>query len=398
MPTPRQIMQDSEARRLFAALERLEPWLTRRQMELTRIPAPTGLEGPRAEWMLRQMRQLGARHPHLDAAGNVIGLRPGTEPHRPGILISAHLDTVFPPGTSLKPRADARHRLHAPGIADNGAGLAALLGVMKLLLASSGRLRHTLMFCANVGEEGEGNLKGMRYLFQHEPGKERISYSLVIDGAGCQNVTNRGLASQRILLECQGPGGHSWSDAGVPSAIHALQRCLAPLAALAPRPGRAVINIGGIEGGTSINSIAARAAARLDLRAANSRELARLRARVETALRSGVRAENRRARRGVVTGRLEVLGERPGGTLAANSHLWRTVRAVDAWLGLRTQPRLASTDANVPLALGCEAVTLGAGGASAATHTLAEWYDPADRIRGLQRILLLLLCLAEPEK
>ncbi len=372
-----------------------EAWISRQQLELSRIPAPTGLEGPRAEWYLRQMRRLGLTRCALDPAGNALGWRIGLEPDLPAIALSAHLDTVFPPGLRLHPYV-RKSKLMGPGIADNGAGLSALLAMMRALQQARLRLRRSLLFVANVGEEGEGNLKGMRHLVERGRWRRQIGCIVVVDGAGDSAATNRGLASRRLHVKFSGPGGHSWSDAGRPSAIHALQRSLARLLQRArTRPGESVLNIGVIEGGNSINSIAAEAGARLDLRSVAARGLDRLEREVRAAVAAGEREENHLARGGRVQGHIEILGARPGGALPASAPLWRQLRGVDRFLGIATQPRLASTDANIPLSKGIPAIAIGAGGSAGGTHTLQEWFDPAGRELGLKRLLLLTLSLAE---
>ncbi len=382
-----------EAAACLQSFSRIEPWLCRRQLELARIPAPTGLEGPRAEWFLRQMRRLGLTRCGLDGAGNALGWRPGLDPEAPAVLLCAHLDTVFPPGLKIEPRT-RRGKLYAPGIADNGAGLAALLALMQVFERHAPRLRRSLLFAANVGEEGEGNLRGIRELLEHGRWRRQIGWTLVVDGAGDSAVTWRALASRRLRLKFSGPGGHSWSNAGRPSAIHGLQRSLGRLLQRAQtHPGKSALNIGLIEGGNSINSIAALAEARLDLRATTRRGMERLEREVRAAMAYGLREENR-SRSGKVTAGLELLGERPGGQLSRSAPLWRKLRRVDQFLGIATRPCIASTDANVPLSHGWEALTLGGGGRAGGTHTLQEWFDPTGRELGLKR-LLLVLSLAE---
>ncbi len=396
-PRARTIAHLAAAPAVAACLEsfsRIEPWIIRRQLELTRVPAPTGLEGPRAEWFLRQMRRLGLTRCGLDVAGNALGWRLGLEPKAPAVLLCAHLDTVFPPGLKIEPRVH-KGKLYAPGIADNGAGLAALLALMRVLQRHNPRLRRSLLFAANVGEEGEGNLRGIRALLESGRWRRQIGWTLVVDGAGDCAVTHRALASRRLHLKFTGPGGHSWSEAGRPSAIHALQRSMARLLQRTrPRPGKNALNIGLIEGGNSINSIAATASARLDLRATTPPVMDGMERDVRAAVAYGLREENR-LRSGVVTASIELLGTRPGGRLPASSLLWGKLRSVDHFLGIDTRPRIASTDANIPLSHGWEALTLGGGGAAGGTHTPSEWFESAGRERGLKRLLLLALSLAE---
>jgi len=375
----------------------LEPWLRQQQLELTRIPAPTGLEGRRAEWLLRQFQALGLHEPEIDAVGNVIGLRPGTHPDEPLLAVTAHLDTVFPPRTVLQPTL-TNGLFHGPGIADNGAGLTAMLGLLRALDDNGCRTRRGVLFVGNVGEEGEGNLRGMRHLFGESPWRGRIGRTIVVDGSGTEHITAQALGSKRLKLSFRGPGGHSWSNAGSASAVHALARVAAALLAqIVPVAGRSAINLGAIEGGSSINTIAAEANLKLDLRATEDLELAEMVKSVRRICAAGVAEENALARSGRVEARIEVIGDRPAGELAPDSRLFRALAAVDAALGIHSHIQRSSTDANIPLSLGREAVALGGGGRSGGMHTLQEWFDPCGRELGLKRLFLLLQLLTQPD-
>ena len=355
----------------------LQQW----QMEMTAIPAPPFAEPARAAWFLDRFAALGLSNVHLDAEGDALAeLGPSTGP---AILISAHLDTVFPAGTDCTP-AESETRLLAPGICDNAAGLTGLLAMAAALRFAEIVPPVTLLFAANVGEEGEGDLRGMRHLFQTGPYKDRIAAAIALEGAGTNAVVTRALGSRRFRLTVRGPGGHSWSDAGAPNPILTLSRLLLAADAIPlPETPRTTLNIGTICGGTSVNSIPESASALLDLRSVD----AALLAATEAALRQLC------GRLDCVT--LDTIGDRPAAALPDDAPLLQTLRAVDRHLNLRTEPRIGSTDANLPLSLGIPAIALGAGGTGGGIHTLAEWYDPTGREIALRRILLTLLDTAD---
>ena len=390
----RRLLADSRLQAAFARFPSMEAWLQKQQMEVTAVPAPTGLEGLRAEWMLRQMKDLGLRSVDVDEVGNVMGVRPGLTGEAPAIAITAHLDTVFPARTPIQPKV-VNGVLTAPGISDNGAGLVAILGLLRCLEEAGFKTRLPLLLVANVGEEGEGDLKGFRHLFGQSPWKDRIAATIVLDGPGTEHVTVQGLGSRRLKLIFRGPGGHSWSEAGTASAVHGLVRaCHAMLAQVQPEPGESSFNLGVIEGGSSINSIAAEASVRIDLRAHDAETLQSLAAAVRRAAAQGMEEENQSAMTGAVEARLQVIGDRPAGQLAPGSELLQAILAVDHALGIESQTGAASTDANLPLSLGLPAIRIGGGGRGGGAHTLEEWYDPAGRELGLRRLLLLTLLMA----
>ncbi len=377
----------------MARLPRLEPWIRRQHLGVARLPAPTGGEGLRAEWMRTQFAALGLETA-MDAAGNVLGQMPARSARRPWILITAHLDTAFPPGTPMEMRAEGGV-WRGPGIGDNAAGLAALLALARLLAeAKLGAEHWPFRLAANVGEEGEGNLRGMRQLFAGAAAGE-IAHTLVLDGPGL-GATTQALGSRRFRVQVAAPGGHSWADAGAASAIHALARVADRLLqAAGNEPGVSACNIGQISGGGAINAVAAAASMKVDLRAADAAGLDRLTAALQAALQAGVEEENRHARQGAAVARLESLGERPAAALPPEAPLRAALHAVDERLGIASADLLASTDANVPLALGCSAVRLGAGGRGGGAHSLEEWFDPVGRPLALRRILWLMALLAE---
>jgi acetylornithine deacetylase/succinyl-diaminopimelate desuccinylase-like protein len=369
-------------------------------LELLRIPAPPFGEQARAAWFLERFQQLGLANSHLDAAGNALAELPAlpaakADPARPGpvILLSAHLDTVFPPGTRTEP-TESDTRILGPGACDNGAGLSALLGLAAALRHAELAPAVPILFAANVGEEGEGDLRGMRHLFaansDTSPYAPRIAAAIALEGSGSSAVVTRALASRRFRVTVTGPGGHSWTDAGAPNPILILSRALLALESIDLPHGepRTTLNIGQISGGTSINSIPESATAWLDLRSTDPLQLQA----AETALRQSLTewiTTNSTAPATAFS--IETIGDRPGGALPDNSPLLTTLRAVDRHLNLRTEPGLGSTDANVPLSLGIPAIAIGAGGLGGGIHTLQEWYDPTGRSAALRRILLTLL-------
>ncbi|MGH9416472.1 MAG: M20/M25/M40 family metallo-hydrolase [Terriglobales bacterium] len=377
-----------------AHFDQVEPWTTRQQIALTAVASPTHAEGLRAEWMLRQFRELGLEA-GIDEVGNVVAERASRDPSLPLVALTAHLDTAFAPGTPVQPEW-RQGRIWAPGISDNGAGLAALLALARTLQDWNVATEAGLLFVANVGEEGEGDLRGMRHLFRPaSPWAERIGWTVVLDGPGVEQITTSALPSRRLKLAVEGPGGHSWSNLGRASAVHAAIRIgAALLAQVQPQADALGCNIGLIQGGSAVNAIAAEAWFKLDLRAHTAAGLDDLTQAARRALATGVEQENAAALAGAVRARWEVIGERPGGTLASDAPLLQLLRRVDQELGIAAIADTASTDANIPLAQRRQALRVGAGGQGGGTHTLQEWYEPTGRSLALERVLLLVLTLA----
>jgi acetylornithine deacetylase/succinyl-diaminopimelate desuccinylase-like protein len=369
---------------------------TDEQIRITEIAAPPFHEGARAAYMKKLFSAAGLRA-EIDATGNVIGEYAGTS--QDAVMLVAHLDTVFPAGTDVTVKREGG-RLLAPGISDNGTGLAALVVVARALREVKIKTNNTVLFVADVGEEGEGNLRGMRALV--DAYKKRLKYVIALDGSATEYVTTAALASRRVEIAVTGLGGHSWSDFGVPNPIHALGRGIARfVAAHVPESPRTSFNIGEIEGGTSVNSIPARALMKVDLRSESESELGKLETFLRDSVQSGVDEEMAAARgRGMAGGtntldlKISVLGVRPAGELPENSPLLAALLAADTRLGNRSRRERSSTDANIPLSVGIQAISLGAGGRSGGAHTIEEWYDPANRDLGLQRVALTLLAVA----
>jgi tripeptide aminopeptidase len=375
------------------------------QQELVSIAAPPFGEQRRAEWLAERFRELKLEEVEIDRVGNVLGCYRGDRsvPHgpyvRPCVLISAHIDTVFPIDTPIEPLIE-NNRLQAPGACDNGAGVVGILGMAAALESCGVELPCDLLFAGNVGEEGEGDLRGMRYLYGVSPWRERIASNIVLDGAGAEVAVTQALGSRRYQVTMQGPGGHSWTDAGTPNPIVILSRAIAAMSEVAlPASPRTTMNVGTIEGGGSVNSIPERATARFDLRSLDAEQLVRLEVALHRVVEDAVIAANVLDRKAKGVGSLrfaiERIGDRPAGRLKDDSPLLEALHAVDRHLGIRTEQRVASTDANIPLSLGIPALSMGAGGDGGGIHTRSEWYDSGGRELALKRILLLLLLTSE---
>jgi tripeptide aminopeptidase len=394
---PREIARIAEMRSVhtaFSYLHNQEMEFRRWQRELTEIPAPPFGEAGRSDWLRQRFTALGLESVQVDKLGNVLGLLYSGS-NAPLIGISAHLDTVFPQGTALQTREEA-NRLYGPGISDNAAGVTALLAIAHALKRAQLKPATNILFIGNVGEEGEGNLRGMRRLFAASPWRDAIQSLLVIDGAGTDTYVNQALGSRRFEITFRGPGGHSWSDFGVPNPIVLLSRALARFSEVqTPESPRTTFNVGVISGGTSVNSIPESATARVDLRSASMEELQKLEDRLRECAAEAWREAPLSHRSGElkVTLAIESIGDRPAAELPPDARILQIVRAADKHLRIESFPRLASTDANVPLALGIEATTIGAGGDGGGAHTLREWFDCTNRDLGLKRILLVLLAL-----
>jgi tripeptide aminopeptidase len=394
--------------RAFHWLHLHQPQLRQWQLELVRIPAPPFGESIRAAWFLDRFKQLGLTNTHLDDAGNALAELSPEHPQpndplnpeplnqhpKPCVLLSAHLDTVFPAGTPIDPVEEKDNpRIYAPGICDNAAGLTGLLAIAAALRYANITPPIPILFAANVGEEGEGDLRGMRHLFERGPYRNRIATAIALEGSGNSAVVTRALGSLRFRVTITGPGGHSWTDAGTLNPILLLSHALTQIAALKlPTDPLTTINVGHISGGTSINSIPESATALLDIRSTGSAQLVTTATTVHQIFDEIVTAATPpKSTHAPPKLHIETIGNRPAAALPDDSPLLHTLRAVDRHLTLRTEPRLGSTDANIPLSRKIPAIAIGAGGQGGGIHTLQEWYDPTGRETALRRILLTLL-------
>jgi len=370
---------------------REKQWINEAHLQLCRVPAPTFVEQERAAWFQEQLREAGW-DASIDRAGNVVAAL-GAAPY---VALTAHLDTVLAPRGKDEISVDPDGRFHGPGVSDNGAGLAALLAMARAWKCSSGLPESAagLLLVANVGEEGEGNLLGMRHLCKQSPLARKIQAFLIVDGANIDHITTRALGSRRFEVTFTGPGGHSWSDFGVGNPVHALCRAVALFSETRLESGaKSSVNVGLIEGGSGVNAIAQTARAKVDIRSENNERMDELVDTLTSAVDRARDIENQRATGGRVAAKLKEIGSRPAAALAENAAILRYLRAVDGHLGIRSHLDCSSTDANIPLSLGIPALAIGAGGLGGGAHTPQEWFSPEGRDLGLKRILLTLLLL-----
>jgi tripeptide aminopeptidase len=379
-----------------------------RQAALSAIPAPTGAEGPRGARVAELLRDVGLHDVSVDEVGNVYGWTAG-EGGRADVapvVLSAHLDTVFGPEVNVTVERHGR-RLQGPGISDNARGLAALVAVAEAIVVARIPTARPILFAATVGEEGSGDLRGVKHLLNGKGGGEAQHAGplpcvpaafIALDGAGLERVVHRALGSKRYRVTFHGPGGHSWAAFGVANPANAVGRTTALLADLptlqAPRTTCAVVRLGG---GTGLNSIPQEAWLDLDLRSEDPKALGQLDVTVRTALEQAASDENRNRTAGTPPLRLEarLVGDRPSGLTPRAHPLVRAALAANRVLGREAELASASTDANVPIALGIPAIALGAGGKAGDAHLATEWYENTEGALGIVRALLVTVAMAE---
>ncbi len=389
---PSELIHDPAVRAALENAKRNEPQTLELQARLCAMPAPPFKEEVRGRELKRLFEQGGLREVRIDRVGNVIGLRPGRSAH-PHVVFSAHLDTVFPEGTGVQVSRQG-NVLKAPGIGDDARGLAVMLSVIRALNEARVETRGPITFVADVGEEGLGDLRGMKNLF-NESLKGQIDAFVSVDGTGL-GLTSVGVGSMRYRVLFKGPGGHSYGSFGMANPTQAMGRAIAKIDAFeVPSEPRTTFNVGRVGGGTSVNAIPYEAWMEVDLRSADPASLKTLDSRFHTALSEAVEEENRRWNgRGPVTFTAELVGARPPGRTPGESPVVRTALAVSKALGIDTPMREGSTDANVPMNLGIPAITIGGGGSGTGAHSLSESFDPAESWLGTERALLLAVALA----
>lgn len=381
-------------RTALAALQRDNGWTLDQQVSICEIPAPPFKEGLRAAEMRRRFEALGLANVRLDSIGNVIAERRGTG-DGPTVVIAGHLDTVFPEGTDVRVTRDGT-RLTAPGIGDDCRGLATILAVARAMQQASIQTPGTILFVANVGEEGPGNLRGVRYLFRKPP--QAIDFFISVDGTGL-GLTTGAVGSHRYRVQFEGPGGHSYGAFGMANPIHALGRAIARIADFqVPTSPRTTFSVGIVSGGTSVNTISPLGAMEVDMRSESPIELDRVDASFKAALQAAVREENARwpkARGDTVSLQLIDMGVRPAAPKNDTSYLARTALAAGKALGFSAPTSASSSDANYPMSLGIAAITIDGGGMGRGAHSIAESYDDgAEGYKGPQWALLLVAALA----
>ncbi len=354
------------------------------------IPAPPFKEKARAESFRARLAALGLKDVRIDAEGNAIGVRPGSG-GGPKLVVAAHLDTVFPEGTDLTIK-EKDGKLYAPGIGDDTRGLADLLSVIRAFNATGIKTVGDIVFVGNVGEEGLGDLRGVKALFRDD---KSIDGFISIDGAEPDRITYLATGSHRYRISFKGPGGHSFSAFGLPSAIHAMGRAIAKIGDLKtpPKP-KTTFTVGTVQGGTSVNAIAGDAAMEVDMRSDDNAPLLEIEAQILKAVKDAVAEENARWASDRITVEIKLVGDRPAGIQPLETPTVQAAFMATSAIGLKPRAEGASsTDSNLPISLGVPAVTLGRGGKGGANHSLGEWWDPTDAYLGPQRHFLTLLTL-----
>lgn len=392
-------MPVSPTARVHAALEpsraRLrarDAAILRTQVVVSEIAAPTGEEGQRGAWVASRLASLGLSGVHRDEAGNIIGWR-GSASDLPPVIVCAHLDTVFPGDTALRVRHDGS-RLIGPGIGDNGRGLAAMLALAEEIDGVSIRTQRPIQFVATTGEEGAGDLRGVKHLFS---GGGPATAVVALDGAGDERIVHRALGSRRFRISFHGTGGHSWAAFGVPNAVHAAGSATTRLAALPlPRSPRTTLSVCRIGGGLSVNSIPPEAWLEVDLRSTSQSVITRLGQEIGAIACAAAADENARRAPGTapLTWNVAVIGDRPCGETLSDHPLIATAMEATRCIGREGELTTASTDANVPISLGIPAIAIGAGGRGGEAHTANEWFDNSDGVLGIERALTIVVAAA----
>src|SRR3954454_9851496 len=361
------------------------------QKRITEIPAPPYKESVRAAYYLKRFVELGFKDASIDAEGNVIGLRKGTG-GGPKLVVSAHLDTVFPEGTDVTVK-EKDGMILAPGIGDDSRGLAALLSLIQAMNANDIKTVGDVLFVGTVGEEELGNLRGVKALFRDHAD---IDGFISIDGLGITRIVNQATGSHRYEMIFHGPGGHSFQEFGLPSAIHAMGRAIAKISELQPpKQPKTTFTVGTVVGGTSVNAIAAESRMAVDMRSDSTQELLKLEARLLDLVKDAVREENARWNSDKMAVEIKLIGDRPAGIVALDSPI---VQATQRAVAVVTRaPRVSfagsSTDSNWAMSRGIPAVTIGGGGEGGNWHSRNEWYKPVDAYFGPQNALLTVLVL-----
>ncbi|CAN5635075.1 M20/M25/M40 family metallo-hydrolase [soil metagenome] len=390
------IAQRFDVVQAFRFIEQQKPTALRELIALTEIPAPPFGEERRAAAFADMLREAGADSVHIDSIGNVIAVRKGTAGVRT-VGLAGHLDTVFPEGTDVTVRVRG-DTLFAPGIGDDTRGLIVVLHVLRALAEAEIRTEADLLFIGTVGEEGLGDLRGVKYLFR--PGARPIDGFIAVDGGSDAGITNEGLGSRRYRVTFAGPGGHSWGAFGTGNPIHGLGRAImmfdTAAARIAAQAGpRTSYNVGRIGGGTSVNSVPFEAWAEVDMRSQSQERLLAIDSLFQATMVRALAEQNHGINRGEPL-RLDIeqVGDRPSGITAPGTPLLDRAMAVTRWFGLEPRLGSSSTDANIPIALGIPAITIGRGGIGGETHAPGEWWIESDSEKAVQRALLMMLAEA----
>jgi len=399
----RRILQSRTFADVTAAIDRGHDRLVAETIQLTEIPAPPFKEDARGKAFAAMLRSAGVTSVETDPEGNVIGLRKGAASAPSGgsglVAIAAHLDTVFPEGTDVKVKRDGA-RLLAPGIGDNTRSLAVLLAIVRAFNDAKVQTSSDILFIGNVGEEGTGDLRGVRYLFQRGAYKDRIKTFLSLDGTGAgDSITNGAVGSKRYRVTFKGPGGHSYGSFGLVSPAFAMGRAIEKFSAIkVPSTPRTTFNVGVIGGGTSVNSIPFESWMEIDMRSESPAELEKLDRAAAAIMRQAADDENtaRSTAQGRITVEMKLIGDRPSGMTPPDSPLGRIASAAVAASGMTAHFNASSTDSNIPISLGIPALTLDSGGRGGREHSLDEWIDvdKAASMQGIRTVVAILMTVA----
>jgi acetylornithine deacetylase/succinyl-diaminopimelate desuccinylase-like protein len=391
----RELASRPAIQKAFQIIVELEPQTEKDLIELTEIPAPPFKEEKRATRYAEMLREAGMPEVEIDGVGNVITRFRGTTGDGT-VAVVAHLDTVFPEGTDVTVRREG-DRLLAPGIGDDTRGLALMLTVIRAMLGAGVKTRGDILFVASVGEEGLGDLRGVKHLFRE--GGPKIDQFIAVDGGSTDRVLNKAIGSYRYRITFKGPGGHSWGAFGLGNPAHALSRFIyhfdeeaGEFVITGPRTS---YNIGRIGGGTSVNAIPFENWAEVDMRSEDPDQLRKIDEIMKKAVERALQEQNEKKRRGEpLTVDVDMLGNRPSGTVDPSTPLIQRALAATRHFGVEPQLETGSTDANVPISLGIPATTIGRGGEGDGAHALHEWWSNVDGHLGIQKALLLAVASA----
>ena len=390
---PLDVLRNPAVKAALASVKENESKAIDDQIRFCEIPAPSFKEEARGRELQRVFQQVGLQDVRIDKVGNVLGTYPGQAPH-PHLVIAAHLDTVFPEGTDVHVRREGSI-LRGPGIGDDCRGLAVLVSVAREMKKASIRTDGTVTFVANVGEEGLGDLRGVKQLFR-ETLKDQIDDFISIDGTGV-HVTNVAVGSHRYRVTFRGPGGHSFGAFGLANPMGAMGRAIAKIQEMqVPRQPKTTFNVGRVGGGTSVNSIPFESWMEVDMRSSDPASLAAVDASFQKAVDAAVVEENQRwGKAGVITAVKELVGDRPAGSTPESSPIVRAGLSLATALGVTASLGEGSTDSNLPMSMKIPAITIGAGGRGRDAHALTESFDTTDGWIGTQHALLLTIALVQ---
>lgn len=385
------LMKSEKVKNAFEYIKQIEPETVEEQIKITEIPAPTFQEQKRGEYFKKRFTEIGLKNVRVDAVGNVIGERPGAGgQNTPTLVLAAHLDTVFALDTPLETKREGT-LIKIPGIGDDSRGLTLLLAIARTLDRHKIETKGNLIFVANVGEEGLGDLKGVRHLFGEEL-KGKITHFISIDGTGL-GITTGAVGSKRYRVTFSGKGGHSYGAFGMANPIHAVGRLIAKISEFqTPKEPKTTFNVGTIRGGTSVNSIAAEASFDIDMRSVDPQELAKLDAKFKQAAAESLAEENKRWNDvGKLALDIKLIGDRPTGNQSQELPLIKLAASANKFMNIENNFGFSSTDSNLPISIGIPAITIDGGGTGRGAHSLEEQWDSKDSHIGSQRALLIVL-------